>query len=147
LSRFINHLGLQMLEDAAGHPVLTGDGRAQWSLIGPLTYEVGREGSGETITVPSGVTTDLASVPRPAWSLLPPDGPWTKAAVVHDFLYRTGGTGVFAGKRWISRVSAYTRAQADQIFDEAMAVLGVGADKRVVIFEAVRLAGAAGWER
>jgi len=145
VSRFTDHLGLRLIEDAAGRPVLTADSRAQWSLIEPLTYDVGREGSGETITVPVGATTDLASIPRPAWSLLPPDGPWTKAAVVHDFLYRTRGTGLFAGRRWITRPQAYSREQSDGVFDEAMAVLGVPTDARVIIFEAVRLAGGTGW--
>jgi hypothetical protein len=147
VSRFTDYLGLQMIEDVAGRPVLTADGRAQWSLIEPLSYDVGRESSGETITVPVGATTDLASIPRPAWSLLPPDGPWIKAAVIHDFLYRTRGTGVFAGRRWITRADGYSRAQSDQIFDEAMAVLGVPTDKRVIIFEAVRLGGGTGWGR
>ncbi|MFI4966713.1 MAG: DUF1353 domain-containing protein [Caulobacterales bacterium] len=147
MSQFTDHLGLQMIENAAGRPILTGDGRSQWSLTAPLTYDVGREGSGETITVPVGATTDLASVPRFAWSLLPPDGPWTKAAVVHDFLYRTRGTGVFAGRCWITRRGGYTRAQSDRILNEAMAALGVRADKRLVIFVAVRLCGGSGWGR
>lgn len=147
MSRFTAHLGLQMIEDAAGRPMLTADGRAQWSLIEPLTYDVGRDGSGEAITVPVGATTDLASIPRPAWSLLPPDGPWTKAAVIHDFLYRTRGTGVFANRCWITKPSGYSRAQSDRILDEAMGVLGVPTDKRVVIFEAVRLGGGVGWGR
>jgi hypothetical protein len=37
--------------------------------------------------VPKGFVTDLASIPRPFWSLLPPNGPYAQAAIVHDYLY------------------------------------------------------------
>lgn len=39
----------------------------------------------------------------------------------------------------------YTRAEADGILREAMAVLGVSAWERFVIWSAVRLGGAKGW--
>jgi hypothetical protein len=91
LSRFTAHLGLTLLEDRNGDPI-TKAGRCQWLLSEPLRYDVGAEGSGETITVPAGATTDLASIPGFAAALLPPDGPWAKAAVIHDFLYATRGT-------------------------------------------------------
>ena len=42
----------------------------------------------ESIDVPSGFETDLASVPRAAWALI---APWdvARAAIVHDILYKT----------------------------------------------------------
>ena len=42
----------------------------------------------ESIFVPSGFETDLASVPRAAWALI---APWdvARAAIVHDILYKT----------------------------------------------------------
>jgi hypothetical protein len=141
VSRFTTHLGLVMMENAAGDPLLTSDGRCQWSVATPLTYDVGAEASGQTITVPAGAVTDLASIPRAAWSIgFPPDGPWLKAAVVHDSLYRRRGDVVRTG-----HPQPYTRAQSDGILREAMAVLGVGAFERFVIWSAVRLGGAAGW--
>ena len=39
------------------------------------------------ITIPSGYIWDLSSVPRFLWSLLPPDGDFQIAALIHDFLY------------------------------------------------------------
>lgn len=41
-----------------------------------------------TITVPEHFVTDLASIPRPVWSLI---SPWdvARAAVIHDLLYQT----------------------------------------------------------
>jgi hypothetical protein len=146
VSRFTNHLGLWLVEDSAGRPI-TRNGRCQWRLSGPLPYDVGAEGSGETITVPAGFVTDLASIPRLVSGLLPPDGPWAKGAVIHDFLYATAGTGVFGGKRWITRPANYSRKEADDVFAEAMKVLGVPAWRRSVIHAAVRLGGQKGWGR
>lgn len=146
MSRFTDHLGLTLFEDSDGEPILKA-GRCQWMLITPLRYDVGAEGSGETITVPAGATTDLASIPRLAWSLFPPDGPWLKAAVLHDFLYASRGScvlGAFHGRR---RERPYSRAEADDILREAMQVLGVGALQRGVIWSAVRLGGGGGWGR
>jgi len=119
--------------EASGRPARR-NGRCLWLVASPLSYDVGAEGSGETITVPAGTITDLASVPRPLWSLAPPDGPWLKAAVIHDFLYATKGMG-----------GAYSRAQADGIFREAMGVLGVPGWQRQVLWAAVRIGGGGGW--
>lgn len=137
MSRFTAHLGLQMVEDGEGRPILRG-GRCQWIVRGALRYEVGCEGSGRYVLVPDGALTDLASIPRAFWTLLPPDGPWLKAAVVHDHLYR---------QRGVTDQRAWTRREADEILREAMGVLGVPAWKRGVIFAAVRIGGAAGWGR
>lgn len=155
MSRFTAHrLGIELYDNARGEAVLRA-GRCQWFLTRPLVYEVGAEGSGEDITVPSfdpdGLTdeaivalfmmgkafvTDLASIPRPVSGLLPPDGPWAKGAVIHDYLYVTRGLG-----------GRYTRQQADAILAEAMVVLGVPAWKRAVIWSAVRIGGGRGWGR
>lgn len=141
MSRFTSHLGLQLIENADGDPLLTDDGRCQWAVAIPLSYDVGAEGSGETITVPAGATTDLASIPRAAWSLgFPPDGPWLKAAVIHDNLYRRRGDVIRTG-----HPVTYTRAEADGILREAMGVLGVSTWERFVIWSAVRLGGAKSW--
>lgn len=58
------------------------------------------------ILICSGFTTDFASVPKLLWNLLPPTGRYTRAAVVHDYLYHTKGI--------------CTRAQADAVLYEAM---------------------------
>jgi hypothetical protein len=146
VSRFTSHLGLQLVENDEGDPIETADGRCVWEVIYPLTYDVGVEGSGESITVPAGATTDLASIPRFAWSIgFPPDGPWLKAAVVHDFLYRSNGNCSFGGRVYRTRMKPYSRKEADGVLREAMKVLGVGGFERFVIYEAVRVGGARGW--
>lgn len=44
--------------------------------------------SGEKITIKKGFETDLASIPRLFWFILPPFGKYNRAAVVHDYLYK-----------------------------------------------------------
>lgn len=110
---------------------------------------------GTALTAPAGMTTDLASIPRGVWSILPPDGPWGPAAGIHDPCYRTKGTFVWV---WPGRPNAapfiglrnhppLTRAQCDEALRQAMVALQVPAWKRVVIYEAVRLGGGSGWGR
>jgi hypothetical protein len=124
-TRFVGHLLLSPEIGPSGRPVLQG-GRTSWVLEGPF-------GWGDVL-VPAGATTDLASIPRPVWSLFPPDGEWVEAAVVHDYLYRTKG---LQGR--------YSRAQADAVLRDAMADLGVAGWKRAAIYAAVRIGGKGGW--
>lgn len=79
------------------------------------------------IEVPTGFVTDLASVPRLFWNILPPFGVYTRAAVIHDLLYRTPGL--------------CTRAQADAVLMEAMTFLKVGWFTRHTIYAGVRAGG------
>lgn len=55
-----------------------------WSLARDLVYL----GARERFTIPAGFRTDLASVPRVFWSVLPPFGDYAPAAVLHDALCR-----------------------------------------------------------
>lgn len=139
MSRFTSHLGLQLVEDDDGKPVLRA-GRCLWDTIGDLSYDIGEKGSGVTIYVEGGTRTDLASIPRLAWTLLPPDGPWLKAAVLHDKLYETKGDVTRLG-----HPELYTRAEADAILNEAMGVLGVPDDARALIYRGVRVGGSRAW--
>ncbi len=79
------------------------------------------------IYVPAGFLTDFASVPRLMWRVMPPTGTYGKAAVVHDFLYRTAGMA--------------TKAEADSVFLEAMTALGVNRVVRYSMYWGVRLFG------
>lgn len=141
MGRFEGRLRLELAEDHAGRP-LTRGGRSLWIVDAPLAYDDGAN----RITVPVGLITDLASIPRGGWNVLPPDGPWAKAAVIHDFLYATKGTGVVSdGSCGITKPGGYTRAEADKVLDDAMAALGVGEADRVAIYEGVRAGGEIGW--
>ena len=59
------------------------------------------------INVPAGFVTDLASVPRVFWSLIPPEGKVDEPSVVHDYLYAKGGD---------LRIGKFSRADADRFF-------------------------------
>lgn len=134
---------LQLREDLITGRPLTRNGRCTWILLHSVTYDVGTEGSGVTVTAPVGLITDLASIPWPARGLLPPDGPWVKAALIHDYMYFVSG---YAAERLPGGIyQGLERKDADDILKEAMEVLGVPAWKREVIYRAVRLFGGRGW--
>jgi hypothetical protein len=106
-----------------------------WRLEQPLVYEVGEEGSGREILVHRLFETDGASIPRIFQSLLPTWGRYSRAAVIHDYLYnelRPGG---------MPHPEACDRRRADAVFREAMEVSGVGFITRWVMWAAVRAFG------
>lgn len=97
-------------------------------LLRPLVYRVGNSYS--SITVPAGFVTDLASIPRIAWTILPPMSSYTSATVVHDWLYWTQDC---------------TRKQADNLLLIGMAESEVNSIARGAIFAAVRARGGKAW--
>jgi hypothetical protein len=101
------------------------DGR-EWTLREPFVWDK----AGDRIEAPAGTRTDFASTPRCLWWLYSPTGRWGRAAVLHDFMYRTG---------------LRSRAEADAIFLEGMRVLGVPWHRRMVLYLAVRLFGGGSW--
>lgn len=58
-----------------------------WVIRRDFGYDIGTEGSGNSIDVPIGFMTDFASVPRPLWALLPKWGKYGNTAVIHDYCY------------------------------------------------------------
>lgn len=105
------------------------DGKT-WVIRAPFSYEVGELGSGEVIEVPEGFQTDFASVPRPLWPIVSRWGRHGKAAIIHDFAY------------WDQ---TYDKKRADEIFREAMGVLGVSGWRKFLIYQAVRWLGGGAW--
>ncbi|OOG89416.1 hypothetical protein B0E41_00445 [Hydrogenophaga sp. A37] len=84
-----------------------------------------------SVTAPRGFVTDFASVPRLFWTLLPPDGAYTYAAVLHDFLY------------WEQSIS---RPAADEVLKFAMQELKVATTTSDAIYTAVRTFGSSAWD-
>ncbi|MBD3351722.1 MAG: DUF1353 domain-containing protein [Candidatus Lokiarchaeota archaeon] len=107
------------------------DGK-RWIIRKEFGYDVGKEGSGDTITVSVGFVTDFASVPRIFWSIFPRWGKHGNAAVIHDYLY------------WSQDRS---KDEADKIFLEAMVVLKVPRWKRRCMYLAVKYFGGWAWHR
>ena len=99
----------------------TGDN--EWILVKELRCICA---DGQQITVPAGFRTDLASIPRILWPLLPPAGLWARASVLHDYTYRT---------------RCHLREKCDQLFLEAMKDDNVGWFVRRIIYQAVRVFG------
>lgn len=94
-----------------------------WMTLAPLVYQ----GKTQRFVVPEGQRTDFASVPRPFVWFLPRYGRYTKAAVLHDYLWSVA---VPAG--------LLTRADADGIFRRAMRELEVPFLRRWIMWAAVR---------
>jgi len=103
-----------------------------WEVERSFEYYVGEESNPEYIEVPAGFKTDFASVPRMLWNIIPPDGNYTQAAVLHDYMYFR---------------QLFKRSKCDKIFLEAMEVLKVSLWKRKIMYQSVRLFGWIGWGR
>lgn len=108
------------------------DGKSWVIVTDDFTYDVGAEGSGDSVRVPRGMVTDFASVPRPIWWFAGPWGTHGHAAVVHD-------AGYYLQDR--------SREEYDRIFLEAMTVLNVAWPKRQLMYLAVHWFGWRAWTR
>ena len=116
-------------------------GGGNWRIAQEFDYAVGTEDSGIVIGVPAGFVTDFASIPQVLWNILPPVGKYGKAAVIHDYLYCSGGRVITVPQAGRALKLYYSREQCDDIFREAMEVLGVGRIKRNLMWLAVRAFG------
>ena len=105
-------------------PVLTPAGKKNWRLV----HDYVRIIDDEYIIVPAGFITDLASVPRFLWPLIPPYGRHTGAAIFHDWFYRSPGISI-------------TRKKADKIMLHIMKEDGCSFLKRWTIYIGLRLFG------
>lgn len=111
-------------------PILQPFADAQdWVLVQDMTFQFAD--SKQSITVPKGFVTDFASIPRAFWSLgYSPLDRYSKAAIVHDYLYWT---------------QVCSKAQADTILSLAMKESGVSPLKAATVYEGVRLGGSVAW--
>lgn len=96
-------------------------GLGLFALYLPFSYDVGFEGSGETIVVPAGFRTDFASIPWFARAFIPICGRIAKPAMLHDWLLSRGDP------------------RAHAVFDEALEVAGVSPLLRWSMVTAVTL--------
>jgi hypothetical protein len=119
-----------------------------WELLQPLVHE-SEHGS---FTVPAGFVTDLASVPRLLWCIVPPFGRHGPASVIHDALYRLRPKIEYSmpsgdGRPAFRCITELARAQADRIFRIAMIDDGVPKWRAWAMYLAVRLFGRSAWNR
>lgn len=113
MSKFTTPAILEMLE------------HYRWRVYEPFEFYLSDDNS-DVIEVPAGFVTDLATIPRIFWTILPPDGKYAKAAIIHDWMYDN---------------ALRTKKEADLIFLDGMTVLGVLKWKRTIMYWAVRLYG------
>lgn len=99
-------------------------GEDNWQVWRPIVY-TGHDG--DSFDVYPGMETDFASVPRAFAWFIPRYGAYTKAAIVHDLLWREYAS--------LGRMSY---VDADGIFRRAMRELGVPFIRRWIMWAAVR---------
>jgi len=100
------------------------------------------------ICAPKGFITDFASVPRLFWRLIPPWGKYSRASVIHDYLYKTGNlVEAIAGEEVTTGKKPDARKDADLVFLALMRNLGVSSWQSYLIYRAVRIGGGRAWKR
>lgn len=114
-------IGKLVLEDVDG---------CNWILQDDLTFVTEDD---KSWTIPKDFRTDLASIPRGLWNIIPKTGEYDRAAVLHDYLYTTQPMGV-------------ERGDADHLLLEAMEALDVSWMVRHAIYWGVRTGGHWIWE-
>lgn len=93
-----------------------------WELMGDFEYH---RDCGEIIHIDKGFKFDFASIPQPFWGWIgSPTGEYGPAALVHDYLCEQ---------------KDYPISKADEVFKEAMEVLGVPLWKITIMYWAVRI--------
>ena len=101
----------------------------EWVLFQPLKYVTE---SGMKLIVPDGFVTDLASIPRILYSVIPVNGLHRSAAILHDYLYES---------------QTYGRRKCDDLFLEAMKSSGVRYTQRMAMYIGVRIGGWVPWNK
>ena len=89
----------------------------------PFSYTTAK---GEVITIGIGDQSDGASTPRLIWSIVPPFGPYWKAYVLHDHLYR---------------YTQKTKDECDALLHEAMMSLGASKEFADTVWKGVQDGG------
>ena len=110
------------------------EGTKFWLLRSEVVYHVGSVDSEEIIRASVGFKTDLGSKPPLAWFFVGhPLDEGAQGYVLHDWL--------------MQHPEGRTRRRCDQIFLEALEVLGVGWLKRSAMYSGVRVGSWVAWNR
>jgi len=106
---------------------------AIWFLTAPIGWRPnpGQEKLLAPFEIPMGFVTDLASIPQVFWQVLPRDGEYAYAAILHDYLYWT---------------HICDRPTADEVLRSTMVDFGVQSWKVSAIYDGVRLGGGGPWD-
>ena len=135
MSKFTSQLFLRSF--SAAEVKAAGSDVQLYQLTQDFSYESDK--LGKTVTVPAGLVTDFASIPRPVWQLLDPEDPiiaWP--SVIHDYLYTCKGK--------LPDGTKYNREKADSVLREAMEACGAASLIRQSVYQAVKAFGGAHWK-
>lgn len=111
-------------------PVFPDPDNRYWVLLEDMRYRIGD--TQDHIVVPAGFVTDYASIPQAMWSFgLGPHGRYSRAALVHDYLYWSQGC---------------TKDQADNLLVIAMKESHVDSFDEMAIFAGVKVGGQPSWD-
>lgn len=115
------------------HPSIwpfTIDGIWKWAVIGPITWEIGKPGSGFAFTVDAPFVSNLVTIPSWLRWLIDRNDPQTaRASIIHDALLAQG----------------FEQRMAAGEFYRALCEDGVGRVKRVAFYLAV-VAASSNWD-
>jgi hypothetical protein len=109
MSSFLSDLVVRIIDDSGPRPIM--------ELAAPLLYQSDRAGA---LSVPAGFVFDGASIPQAAMGMT--GWPGVRAACLHDYL-----------------LDLTDRAEADEVFSEALAVCGVPQTVAQLMWAAVAL--------
>jgi hypothetical protein len=123
MSKFLTPLQVEEVSDGSS------DGRGTWRLLATLVYE--SDLLKRRLTVPVGMLTDFASVPRIPIAFLLAGGAGNRAAVIHDWLYST---------------HEVERSVADAVFREALLAGGEPVWRAWMMYAGVRIGGSGPYE-
>jgi hypothetical protein len=113
-------------------PVKTVYNGKEWTVMEDIDYYDTRRDY--LIQIPTGFTTDLASVPRPVWPLISPFDLSILAPLVHDWHYRGNDRDI------------YNRKESDVLFLDIMREEGVARWRRIPSYHVVRVVGGRHWK-
>ena len=121
----------------------TVNGRPEWELQDEVRHA--DDDLGCTLIAPKGYKFDLASIPRPLWSIIAPFELSTLAPLFHDLIYEFKGN--MPSDDYISPFPfrRFVQKDADDLFFRLMVAEGVSRWKRNAAYVAVRSAGWTYW--
>jgi Protein of unknown function (DUF1353) len=140
-------------------PFLIPVNHSQFVLADDYHYAWEVEGKRWRVLVRHGFITDIASVPRFAWTLtgIKPDGLQRAAAVIHDLLYQWRGlpqmpAGVIqmldeGTQDWLDSGRRWSREECDRLFRQILTEAGESPWRINLMFWAVRGFGSVAWNR
>ncbi len=126
---------------------------SEYRLLEDYVYMWEALGFKNRLVIPEGYVNDGASVPRPLWWFIRPDGLIRAAALLHDYIYEHKGKlpknthQILKDGVWIDASYTWTRNDADRLFCRVMREAGVSKFKRRAAYYAVIVGGFFYWRQ